>query len=113
VTREIKEHELYIITENAGASWLKWRLASGDTIEIYDLHVDASVRRQGIGRKMVNELLNGLDRGTVVWAMTRHSNYIAQEFYEEMRFKVIGVLRNIYTDKGCAIVYARRVKDES
>ncbi len=50
----------------------------------------------------------------MVWAITRSTNKIAQHFYEELRFRVVGVLRNFYKDEGLdgvdAIMYGRDVE---
>lgn len=106
------------ISRNGGQDFLVYREGSGDTVEIFDIAV-MTERRVGIGRGMVNELLNRYSAGTVVWAITRHDNLIAQEFYEEMHFKVVGVLRGFYrTDpsgRRCvdAVMYGRCIGDQS
>ncbi len=96
---------------------LKYRQGSGRTIEIYDIVVHHQ-RRRGTGRRLVNYLLdlvtNGLEDATLVWAITRSTNFIAQEFYEAMGFRVVAVLRNFYNDElkdtTDAIMYGRSVQ---
>lgn len=82
--------------------FLKWRVGSGNTVEIFDIEVASIHRRQGGGRWMVNFLVDHcLPEGTkLVWAITRASNLKAHEFYEEMKFRVVAVLRDFYGDKG-------------
>ena len=98
-------------------NYLLWRQGSGHTVEIYDLMVDATCRRNGVGRKLVDKLLDHyLPAGTrLVFAITRTSNFIAQQFYEELRFRVVGILRNFYQDERSpeqvdAIMYGRDIK---
>ena len=93
--------------------YLEWRDGGGGTVEIFDIVVGSS-RRNGIGRLMVSTLLDMVANNhsplTVVWAITRTENLIAQQFYESMNFEVIGVLRRFYSyegDKVDAIVYGR------
>lgn len=78
--------------------FLVWRLASGLTVEIYDIHCET--RREGRGRTMLNALYRLIPKSVkTVWAITRASNFIAQEFYEGMNFRVVGVLRAFYRDE--------------
>jgi ribosomal protein S18 acetylase RimI-like enzyme len=95
--------------------FLEWRQGSGRTVEIYDIMV-GSHRRQGRGRSLVNMLLgHHLPKGTtLVYAITRIDNIIAKQFYEELRFRLIGSLWNFYKDTGAAntvdaVMYGRDV----
>jgi len=84
---------------NGGQDFLVWRLGSGNTVEILDIHV-GSRRRRGIGRRLVNMMLARIPKNIVmVYAITRTENFIAQEFYEELRFRVIAPLRHFYRDQ--------------
>jgi ribosomal protein S18 acetylase RimI-like enzyme len=94
--------------------FLLWRQGSGKTVEIFDIQV-GSIRRQGIGKTMVFDLLlHAPVDTTLVWAITRSTNLIAQEFYEALGFRVVGILRDFYQDQGfqcCtvdAIMYGRK-----
>lgn len=91
--------------------FLMWRQGSGETIEIFDIAV-GSERRKGRGRQLLNLLFNSLEANTVVWAITRSDNEIAQQFYEATRFDIIGVLRRFYgVENGVdAIMYGRKAK---
>jgi len=94
-------------------AFLDYRPGSGNTVEILDISVDAEYRRKGLGRWMVNRLLDRAGEGVLVFAITRHTNYIAQQFYEDMRFKVIGYLRDFYGNGESALMYGRRKGDQS
>lgn len=89
-------------------AFLDYRPGSGNTVEILDIAVDGTHRRQGLGRWMVNKLLERVDDGVLVFAITRDTNYIAQQFYEDMRFKIVGFLRDFYADGESALMYGRR-----
>lgn len=78
-------------------SFLVYRPGSGGTVEILDVHVDAGERGQGVGRLLVEEVFRRVQDGTLVWAVTRCDNAIAQHFYEALHFRVVAVLRSFYT----------------
>lgn len=90
---------------------LDYRKGSGNTVEIYDIEICNSHRRQRRGRTLVDLLLDKyLPPGTnMVFAITRPENVVAQQFYSELRFRVIGVLWDFYDRKGRAdaIMYGR------
>lgn len=111
-------HFIYCVSQD---NFLVWRKGSGDTVEIYNLHVRAEDRRKGFARRMVNELLNKLPVSVrTVYAITRASNLTAQQFYEEMRFRPIP-LRDFYKDEPLAdgrgyadaIMYVRDVGSQA
>lgn len=81
-------------------------------MEIFDLHVDNEHRREGRGRAMVGELLGRMEAGQLLWAVTRPSNLIAQEFYTAMGFRVVGSLVGFYNaaheHEVDAVIYGRR-----
>lgn len=70
---------------------LIWRQGSGNTVEIFDISVCADRRREGRGRTMMNILLDSqLPEGTrTVYAITRSTNRIAQQFYEALKFRPV------------------------
>lgn len=77
-----------------------WRHASSRTAEIVDIQA-GSARRVGIGRELVQRVLNDLPKNiSVLYAITRFSNTIAQEFYDALGFRVIGRLHKFYVDGG-------------
>ena len=88
-----------ITLDDEGKDYLIWREGSGDTIEIYDLLV-VSNRRMGIGRNLVNKLLVVVsllpESPHLVFAFTRPSNRISQEFYEGIGFKQYVVIPMFY-----------------
>ena len=83
--------------------FLIWRQGSGTTVEIFDIAVN-SHRRKGCGRRLINILIDQrLPYGTtLVWAITRSTNLIAQSFYEQTGFHVIAVLRRFYSQENGA-----------
>ena len=96
------------ITIAGVGEFLDWRQGSGQTVEIFDIHVPSERRRMGLGRKLVYELIDhNLPPGTKkVWAITRANNCIAQDFYNELNFRAIP-LREFYDCYRCvdAIMY--------
>ena len=88
------------IERHEGHSWLEYRIGSGDTVEILDINVSNTARRQGTGREMVKELLSRLGKDNLlVYAITRWSNTAAQEFYEAIGFRIVGRLHNFYRQR--------------
>lgn len=83
----------------SGPDFLEYRLASGGhCIEIIEIQVSTQ-RRKGTGRALIRKLVEILPpHVTLVIAITRSSNFIAQQFYEACKFRVVGVLRNFYYD---------------
>ena len=82
--------------------FLHWRLACNTVVEITDIQV-MSDRRRGRGRALVNQLLDHRLPGGVktVYAITRASNLIAQQFYLELRFRPV-LLPDFYKDEPLA-----------
>lgn len=97
------------ITLDCEEDFLVYREGSGHSVEIFDIQVK-SERRVGKGRMLMELLFSGLKPGTKVWAITRAENEIAQEFYESLGFRVVGVLREFYADEPGvdAIMYGRK-----
>ncbi len=77
---------------------------------IYELHksrlhllnfaVDPSVRRQTIGRSMLDKLVSKLsqDRRNRIMLEVRETNLDAQLFFKQLGFRAISVLRDFYED---------------
>ena len=96
---------IYRIEGADPADFLDWRAGSGSTVEIYDV-VAGSRRRKGVGRSLVRrlvQLIRSWDPPDVrtrrlVFAVTRSTNQVAQQFYEALHFRVVAVLRDFYQD---------------
>lgn len=86
------------VTLDNEEDYLIYRVGSGQTVEIFDIHVSNERRRQGLGRRLIELLIaNRLPPGTKkIWAITRAANGIAQEFYHKAGFRVIAPLRDFY-----------------
>ena len=98
-----------IILDNDDRDFLLWRDGSGDTIEIFDIAV-GSERGVGKGRRLIELLFEQLHAETRVFAITRATNLVAQQFYEKLRFDVVGVLRRFYSGnmEVDAVMYGRK-----
>lgn len=97
------------ITLDDPRDYLDWREGSGWTVEIVDIHVGSERRRQGLGRKLVEALFAKLEPDRHVFAITRADNEIAIQWYEALQFRVIGVLRRFYAERGVdAIMFGRK-----
>lgn len=99
---------------------LEWRNCGHGVYEITDINVNSEMRRTGVGSLMVKHLIDSLKANDpdcqTLFAVTRSTNRIAQEFYESLRFKVLGILRNFYSHDAKAadaIVYGRHLKGEA
>lgn len=99
-----RDTECHLIGDDK--DYLYYRKGSGDTIEIYDIAVK-SERRSGIGRRMVEELLEK-EKPERVFAITRRSNHVAQKFYQSLKMSGIK-LPAFYPDED-AIMYVWRKK---
>lgn len=91
------------LTSGSPHNYLDWRPGSGNTVEIFDIHVRPQDRRHGHGKLMVIKLIRECtSRGAAtVYAITRASNFMAQEFYESMKFRAVP-LRGFYKDEPLA-----------
>ncbi len=88
------------------ADHLDYEHRADGTVEIVDIVV-TSARRAGVGRALIAALFKRLPR-VRVWAITRASNEIAQQFYEALGFETVGVLRRFYGGDGAdAVMYGR------
>jgi ribosomal protein S18 acetylase RimI-like enzyme len=103
------------ITLESPEDFLTYREGSGNTVEIYNIVV-GSERGQGRGRKLVEMLLEELDNRRnpkggrlaaipMVFAITRHSNSIARQFYIAVGFNLVGYLNGFYGVNNDAMMY--------
>lgn len=70
------------------------------------LAVDHLYRRKGIGRRLVAEAINHLEKGARPWAEVRRSNLIAQKFYKRLGFIQEKVIPNYYGNEDAFIMVA-------
>ena len=104
------------ITLGNPKDFLTYREGSGHTVEIFDIGVGTE-RGQGRGRKLVEMLLEELanrkprkkggrlPRIPIVFAITRHTNWIARQFYVGVGFRFVGFLHNFYGEGNDAVMY--------
>lgn len=88
----------------------EWEIERVDGFMIYELHrtrlhllsfaVAKDMRRQGVARQMVEELIAKLlpQRRTRIMLEVRETNREAQEFFKSVGFRAVSVLRNYYDD---------------
>lgn len=67
-------------------------------IEIFNIAVLPDFRKQGIGRKLFETILElAVDRGCrECWLEVRESNLAARRFYEKLNFQNVGRRKNYY-----------------
>lgn len=75
-----------------------WLNIFQDEAEIIDFRVDVAMRRQGVGRYLLNETLNALNVSGIkaVFLEVRRSNAAAITLYENAGFATIGQRNNYY-----------------
>lgn len=80
----------HLIEDSLGRGWLDYRLAPGGTVEIVNIEVGSDYRRQGVGRMLLELLIQELPaaRPLTLYAFTTDVNKIAQEWYEAMKFEL-------------------------
>lgn len=75
----------------------------GPVAELVEIQVE-SKRRNRIGSALIEAILDYLreyrPEVTLLYAITRANNLIAQEFYENRDFRVVAPLREFYGDSG-------------
>ena len=58
-----------------------------------------TVRREGRGRQLIEKLLKEVPSDTsLIFAITRISNVVAQQFYEANGFRLVGRLHDFYRE---------------
>ena len=75
-----------------------WLNIFQDEAEIIDFRVNISMRRQGVGRYLLNETLRALNLSGIkaVFLEVRRSNVAAITLYENVGFATIGQRNNYY-----------------
>jgi ribosomal-protein-alanine N-acetyltransferase len=85
---------LVAAAEDRLAGFAVARRTSPDEMEILNVAVDAGFRRQGLARRLIQQLLNNY-RGTV-FLEVRPSNYAARKLYHSLGFEAVGVRPDYY-----------------
>lgn len=119
---ELIEGEAFstLVLDNDVRDYLHFRRGSGSTIEIFDIQV-ASERGKGKGRQLITYLVKLAPsmhslwslspKVTLIWALTRADNVIAQQFYEAVGFRLMGILTSFYGVAEDAMMYGREIKE--
>lgn len=89
-----------------------YRINPGNVVEIVDIVTKSEYRGCGHGRRLLEQFFkeDEIKDCTTVYAVTRASNLIAQQFYEKCGFEVTAVLRRFYSrvePVADAIMYGR------
>lgn len=83
-------------------------------IEIYNIAVSPSYQNQGIGQKLINQLVNHTANLPLrsIWLEVRESNLKAIKFYEKNGFTIISKRKSYYSDPvEDAITMTKTVED--
>ncbi|SRR5579872_813398 len=90
-------HDCLVATAEGGlAGFAVARHTAPDEIEILNVAVDPAVRRRGIGRSLVRELMR---KSTgVVFLEVRQSNLAARKLYHSLGFEAVGVRQDYYRE---------------
>ena len=83
-------------TDGAIAGFLTWRPLDDVECEVLNLAVAPAFRRQGVGRELLNSLLNLRDRQ--IFLEVRESNHTARIFYNSMGFKEVSIRPKYYDE---------------
>lgn len=76
-------------------------------MEIINLAVDSSMKRKGIGEKILNTLIDALKQCNItkeVWLNVRPSNTAAIKLYEKLGFKHIATDKGYYYDEDSLVM---------
>lgn len=90
--------------------WGYWRIKNEAHLVTFAVHPD--FRRKGRGAKLLEHLLEDAQDQSldVITLEARHSNLVAQKFYERFGFKKIAIHPHYYSDNDeDAIVYWKKV----
>ena len=76
---------------------------------IISIAVDPSYRRKGIGRRLMEEVIEFYKRRgiSVIYLECRVSNKVAQRFYEKLGFRKECIIKGYYENGEDAIVYKK------
>lgn len=72
-----------------------------DEVQITNIAVDPAYRNQGIGKKLLGELIDRMQElpGAVIFLEVRVSNTAALKLYESFNFEYVGYRKQFYQDQ--------------
>ena len=91
-------------------------LVAADELHLLKIAVHEDLRRQGIGRQMMEHAIADAAGIGVkyIYLEVRERNLAGQRFYEALGFRLQGIRKVYYTDSGeDAILYMGRIRGES
>ena len=104
--------DIQVYEHPSGDGFVKWRRGTADNVELLDIEVSASARRQGVGRELVRGMLRRLRSdppATSVYGFTRVTNRIAHDFYRALGFD-LSYVAGVY-EEGGAVVFSAQYDD--
>jgi len=109
-TEEVaRSDRIYLVAEHAGfVVGYAGLLRVEEDAHIVTLAVAPSMRRQGLGKRLMLRLIRAaLDGGAANLTLeVRVSNEAARRIYEEFGFEPVGLRRNYYRDEDALIMWA-------
>lgn len=106
-------HDSFFVVEKNGLviGYVISRVVS-DKGHILAIAVDPKHRRKGIGRTLMDVVINYFKEKKVkeVWLEVRASNKAGRGFYRSLNFEEKGILRSYYSDGEAAIVLKKRFR---
>jgi ribosomal-protein-alanine N-acetyltransferase len=86
------------VEAGAVAGFAVWRKTAQDECELLNLAVAPERRRGGVGRSLVESLVESLEtkQGVSVFLEVRESNHAARAFYESLGFQEVTIRYNYY-----------------
>ena len=87
---------------------IQWLIA--DEVHIANIAVHPDWRKQGIGKKLMQEAIRGTAGVSWIGLEVRRSNRIARKMYEKMGFRKVGTRKKYYAEEGeDAILYMKTI----
>lgn len=102
---DVETDHSHKIIDSETESHLYFRFSPGRVVEITDIFVPEEHRRQGVGRKLIELLLNS--KPNAMFAFTRQDNAGAREFYESLEFERMAFINQFY-EGAASLLYVWR-----
>ena len=107
IAEEIDSGAVFLVAENNGefCGYVSGEITC-DECEISNIAVEVAHRRKGVGKALLTELLNELNRLEVknVFLLVRDGNVPAISLYTSLGFTRVGLRKNYYKGKDALIM---------